>query len=181
MQELGSQGAEFSIPKNHLIQPDHQNIQWWTEGAINGAMGIHIPYYHLVMTNKAMEIPKLNGGFTRKIIYKWAIYTMAMLVYGHRVNQPYLGATARVSQPHLRSGRSRHAASHHRFGKSQWPGAEQNAGLRWRRMEISSARKWGFEGDRRYRLWDISSWNLMVDIDVSWFDAIWCDLAQFVT
>ena len=39
-----------------------------------------IPYYRLVMTKIAMEIPTLNGGFTRNIIYKWAIYTMAMLV-----------------------------------------------------------------------------------------------------
>ena len=37
--------------------------------------------YHLVMTNIAMENPYHKWRFIAgKIIYKWAIYTMAMLV-----------------------------------------------------------------------------------------------------
>ena len=36
--------------------------------------------YHLVMTNIAMEHPKNKWRFLAgKIIYKWTIYTMAML------------------------------------------------------------------------------------------------------
>ena len=40
----------------------------------------HFIMYHLVMTNIAMENPQNNWRFLAgKIIYKWAIYTMAML------------------------------------------------------------------------------------------------------
>ena len=47
--------------------------------------------YLLVMTNIAMENPKNKWRFLAgKIIYKWAIYTMAMLIY-QRVNNDWTG------------------------------------------------------------------------------------------
>ena len=36
-------------------------------------------FNHLVMTKIAMENPPINGAFTRKIIDKWAMASMAML------------------------------------------------------------------------------------------------------
>ena len=49
--------------------------------ARTGGPNIRNDVYHLVMTNIAMENPNHKWRFLAgKIIYKWAIYTMAMLV-----------------------------------------------------------------------------------------------------
>ena len=37
------------------------------------------PQTTIWLFNIAMENPNINGAFNGKIIYKWAIYTMAML------------------------------------------------------------------------------------------------------